>query len=163
LETGDAINHERFVAVDPFGPSVAQSLVNMSTPALPIPSTFHVRPIPLAPAEPSSLIDDVLAFLVDTLPRQLYLNFLLHLPKLYFSRVTRIFEEAELSMPEIIKMAIASLRHKQHYDDIAWHLDSPDPAHSQAFSDLKLSWEAFIDSAMKEWKTLNIVAVLLLT
>ena len=37
----------------------------------------------------------------DTFPRQLYLHSQLGLPSIYFSRVTRIFEDAGVSQPEI--------------------------------------------------------------
>ncbi|KJA14576.1 hypothetical protein HYPSUDRAFT_49018 [Hypholoma sublateritium FD-334 SS-4] len=46
------------------------------------------------------------SFVGETLPRQIYLHFLLRLPSLYFSRVARIFEEADLTLPEIKRMAL---------------------------------------------------------
>ena len=38
---------------------------------------------------------------VFVLPRQVYLNFLLRLPGIYFSRDARMFEDAEVSRPDI--------------------------------------------------------------
>ena len=46
----------------------------------------------------------VRGFVVDTLPRQVYLHSLLRLPALSFSRVARIFEDAEVSKHEIQRM-----------------------------------------------------------
>ena len=40
------------------------------------------------------------------MPREVYLYVLLCLPSLYFSRVARIFEEADLTLPEIKKMVL---------------------------------------------------------
>lgn len=45
-------------------------------------------------------------FLTDTLPRQVYLHFLLRLPYSYFSRVNHIFQEADLVLEEIKEMAL---------------------------------------------------------
>lgn len=102
----------------------------------------------------------VLAFFLDTIPRQIYLHFLLRLPYLYFSRVTRIFEEATLSMREIKNMAVESLRHG---GDPVHGLTFPGREEPRSYSNLKNTWEMYIDSLLKEWKTLNIVSVLLLS
>ena len=55
--------------------------------------------------ESAPLMTYVAAFALDTLPRQLYLHFLFRLPSIYFSRVSRIFEEAEMSLPEIKRVS----------------------------------------------------------
>ncbi|TFK37837.1 hypothetical protein BDQ12DRAFT_749662 [Crucibulum laeve] len=95
----------------------------------------------------------VFAFLFDVMPRQIYLHFLLCLPYLYFSRVKKIFEEAELSMPEIKKIAleVTASQALENHNAYSSHLH------------LKASWESFIDSLMRDWKTLNIISVLLLS
>jgi hypothetical protein len=165
-------------------------------------------------------------FFVDTLPRQVYLNFLLYLPAMYFSRVSRIFEDAEVSKPDIqriidacggtgpgrmstqvgngglpttgtwepnilaqstpahIRMStfsppapgvrstgtvsgsprgvaapVASVTHMPLPFPDEW---TP-PLVSPALVRFKHSWEAFIDSLMREWKTLNVVSALLAT
>ncbi|KAJ6615543.1 hypothetical protein B0H10DRAFT_65422 [Mycena sp. CBHHK59/15] len=49
------------------------------------------------------------AFVTDTLLRQIYLHMLLRLPSLYFSRVARIFEDAEVSRPDIERMIEAGM------------------------------------------------------
>ncbi|KAF8886610.1 hypothetical protein CPB84DRAFT_1539816 [Gymnopilus junonius] len=142
----------------------------------------------------------VAAFLFDTVPRQVYLYMLLRLPSLYYSRVTRIFEEAQMSMP-MIKQGIldaAKTKAEGGYYDVpmpvpmgpglgggqnGWVEDKkgPDngaavmshpylpwaywepPPESVAYSHLQNTWEAFIDSLQREWKTLNIISVLLLS
>ena len=105
----------------------------------------------------------VAAFVLDTLPRQLYLYFLLRLPYMYFSRVTRIFEEAEMSMPQIKQGILeAAIQLKEPVKDVgdAWKLE---PVESVQYSKLQNTWQSFIDSLMREWKTLNIISVLLLS
>ena len=105
----------------------------------------------------------IAAFALDTLPRQLYLHFLLRLPYMYFSRVTRIFEEAEMSMPQIKQGILeAAIQLKEPVKDVAdaWKLE---PVESAQYSKLQNTWQSFIDSLMREWKTLNIISVLLLS
>ncbi|KAF8987066.1 hypothetical protein BDQ17DRAFT_1548268, partial [Cyathus striatus] len=99
----------------------------------------------------------IIAFLVQTVPRQLYLYFLLGLPSLYFSRVARIFEEAEMSLPEIRRMATETSTNDRFVPFI-----EPAPS-TPLYTSFKATWESFIDSLMREWKTLNIVSVLLLS
>jgi hypothetical protein len=138
-------------------------------------------------------------FLTDILPRQLYLHILLRLPSLYFSRVARIFEEAEVSRPDIQRMIDAYIV-GMSWDNVATSADAgrpsgnyagmlsprpptgpgaqamvsmpptlpfPEdwnpPAVSPALARFKVSWEAFIDSLLREWKTLNVVSALLLS
>jgi hypothetical protein len=43
-----------------------------------------------------------------------------------------------------------------------WHGGS-DGKTSASYMNLRTSWQAFIDSLMREWKTLNIISVLLLS
>ena len=80
----------------------------------------------LDPAESVHLMTYVAAFALDTLPRQLYLYFLLRLPYMYFSRVTRIFEEADMSMPQIKQGTLeAAIQLKELVKGIAdaWKLE----------------------------------------
>ncbi|KAG6836331.1 hypothetical protein H0H93_009081 [Arthromyces matolae] len=93
-------------------------------------------------------------FFFDSLPRAIYLNFLLRLPSLYFSRVAHIFEEADMTMPEIENMAYKATG-TIAITQFAWS--------SPAVTNLKVTWEAFIDSLLREWKVFNIVSVLLLS
>lgn len=170
--THDEFDHasSSYVAVDPFRPTIAQQT--------PIPSQIPVAPPPIVNQPPQdyygyyqhppvfapppylytpiantpTLTSLILHFLFDTIPRQIYLHFLLRLPAFYFSRVTRIFEEAEMAVPEIKKMALA--HSDQKYDPMALQ---------PADSNLKITWETFVDTLIREWKTLNIVSVLLLS
>lgn len=108
----------------------------------------------------------VLAFLLDTLPRQIYLYFLLCLPYLYFSRVAHIFQAAELSLPKIKQEVIAQSRHEHDSysgdsPSYSWGFGQPVP--SPAYLNLQKTWELFIDSLLREWRTLNIISVLLLS
>ena len=92
--------------------------------------------------------------LYNDLQRQVYSHFLLRLPMFYWSRVARIFEEAEMTMPEIEKMALQAMG-----SITIQQLQLTSPAGAK----LKVTWEGFIDSLLREWKTLNIVSVLLLS
>ncbi|KAG6830519.1 hypothetical protein H0H87_007817 [Tephrocybe sp. NHM501043] len=164
-----------YVAVDPFVPSVAQSIANFAYPSDPWFSQPYLRQSTPAPPLSYHLTEThafeiptskfILAFVLDTLPRQIYLHFLLTLPSLYFSRVARIFEEAELSMPYIKKLVMVSGGQwkDQSASAINANLNVAPSINSPHFSHLKASWEHFIDSLTKEWKTLNIVSVLLLS
>ncbi|KIM38640.1 hypothetical protein M413DRAFT_29891 [Hebeloma cylindrosporum] len=142
-------------------PVVLQPLRRASSPA----DYEHQLPGHENPEAMSSVraITYVVAFLLDTLPRQIYLYFLLRLPYLYFSRVTRIFEEAEMTMPQIKQGILeAAMLLKEPVSGIAdaWKLE---PVESVQYSKLQNTWQTFIDSLMREWKTLNIIAVLLLS
>ncbi|KAF6743521.1 hypothetical protein DFP72DRAFT_124143 [Ephemerocybe angulata] len=133
-----------------------------------------------------AFFEDAQMFVTDSLPRQLYLNLLLRIPAMYFSRVARIFEEAEVSRPEIERMidvmcndkSAATLEgptrvdsppratsHPSLLDSSPLPLPFPDEwtptSVSPSLYRFKYSWEAFIDSLIREWKTLNVVSALL--
>lgn len=108
----------------------------------------------------------------DTLPRQLYLCLLLRLPAVYFSRVARIFEDAEVSrndMQRIIESnrpsKLSTSSRRATYNAAPPTLPFPEdwtpPAVSPALARFKNSWEEFIDSLLREWKTLNLVSALI--
>ncbi|KIM38312.1 hypothetical protein M413DRAFT_30162 [Hebeloma cylindrosporum] len=101
----------------------------------------------------------IVRFLVETVPREVYLHFLLRLPSLYFSRVARIFEEADLTLPEIKKMALETASQTNEDFDIQTLRSDVPPQYGR----LKSTWEAFIDSVMREWKTFNLISALLLS
>ncbi|KAF7317635.1 hypothetical protein MKEN_00851000 [Mycena kentingensis (nom. inval.)] len=88
---------------------------------------------------------------------------LLRIPSLYFSRVARVFEDAQTSMPDIQRMARARSSQWKKPNEIMTIADfEPAPLPSSLIQ-LKSSWEGFIDSLMREWKTLNFVSVLLMS
>lgn len=114
-------------------------------------------------------------FFADTLVRQLYLTLLLRIPALYWSRVARVFEDAELSKPDVQRM-IATCTPELNGDGARrapyGHHQAPvlpfpedwNPSNvSPALVRFKQSWELFIDSLLREWKTLNLVSALLCT
>ena len=132
------------------------------------------------------LLSDTSFFFTYTLPRILYLNFLLHLPALYWQRVARVFEDAELSKPEIERLidACGDFAHDPSVDAvIAAGFTTPPtnmnakplpnglpypeewtpPMVSPALARFKISWENFVDTLMREWKTFNLVSALLTT
>ncbi|KAK0455722.1 uncharacterized protein EV420DRAFT_1552868 [Desarmillaria tabescens] len=138
--------------------------------------------------------ESISAFVTETLPRVFYLYSLLRLPALYFSRVARIFEDAEVSRPDVQRMIDACSRpgytiplsshvnvnsnaYRTSAAGVSGHVgaaalvadldilpeDWAAPFVSPALVRFKHSWEAFIDTLMREWKTLNVVSALLLT
>ena len=125
----------------------------------PIPSTLQ-PPLVHPHLHSASLMTYILAFLLDTLPRQVYLNLMLRLPQLYFTHVIRIFEDAEMSMPEIKKMALGA---NNYLKDPTLSKKLESGFASPRYDNLSRSWRAFIDSLMREWKTMNIISVLLLS
>ena len=100
-------------------------------------------------------------FILGTLPSQIYLHILLRMPSLYFSRVARIFEEADLTLPEIKKMALETASEGKNHELDFHNLEATNVP--PQYEKLKLTWENFIDSVMREWKTFNIISVLLLS
>ena len=110
----------------------------------------------------------LLAF--DTFPRQLYLHAQLRLPSLYFSRVARIFEDAAVSRPEIQKIIDAceggeteNVQGRTRTVGLPFPEEWVPPNVSPALARFKRSWESFVDSLVKEWKTLNVLSALLLS
>ncbi|GAB1528212.1 hypothetical protein RhiTH_011404 [Rhizoctonia solani] len=117
----------------------------------------------------------------DQALRQMYRHFLLRLPSVYFTRVSKVFEEAELSRVEVQKMIDASKRARnrrirrgrrqaQSESQASQDLDFwpnerewTTPIVSPSLQRFKQSWDEFMDSLQKEWKTLNVVSALLLS
>ena len=93
--------------------------------------------------------------------RQIYRHALLRLPSIYFSRVCRVFEDAEVSRPEVERM----VQGREKDEGFRWPSNHEwvVPNVSPALIRFKESWESFVDSVLKEWKTLNVVSALLLT
>ncbi len=96
-------------------------------------------------------------FATETLPGLIYLHLLLRLPYLYFSRVDKIFLDAQLSMSEIKQMALRVGANDG--DSLSVQTEEGVP---RAYLRLKVRWEELVDALMEEWKTLNIISVLLL-
>ncbi|KAG2011214.1 hypothetical protein CC2G_011359 [Coprinopsis cinerea AmutBmut pab1-1] len=113
-------------------------------------------------SKPESKLEVAVRYSTREIPKEVYNLFLLRLPSLYFSRVARIFEEADLSLSELKKMALETATKSNSYGPSAYFLE----AHSNlppVYESLKNTWEGFIDSVMREWKTFNIISVLLLS
>ena len=67
-----------------------------------------------------------------------------------------------MTLPEIKKMALEMASQGLKYEfeiEMAFESSSVPPAYRR----LTLVWQSFIDSLMREWKTFNIISVLLLT
>ena len=156
-----------YTAVAPYPVSVAYSLGRPLASSSSAESKRISTDFTKAIDEPD-ILAYLVAFFLDTIPRQIYLHLLLRLPNFYFSRVARIFNAAKLSIPEIERMA--QEMEASGIDRPNWNLllkQGPVSRHyATAYSpllNLQDSWESFIDSVLREWKTLNIVSVLLLS
>ncbi|KAF9040780.1 hypothetical protein BJ165DRAFT_1492109 [Panaeolus papilionaceus] len=227
LSSGFHRNHRSVVPEEPFKP-INPYKTHVSLPCCTSSNSDDIENAPgsatsqafdcddLVPVESvKSTFRDALRFFGDTLPRQLYLNILLRLPAMYFSRVARVFEEAEVSKPDILRMMNAGYGNSRLTNGPqptqpmgASGQSSPTPPDNAAsapqhrypptinalgmvgqiaaapvgsaiftplpFPDewtpgtvspglirFKHSWEEFIDSLLKEWKTLNVVSALL--
>lgn len=136
------------------------------------PRSSDNQTLPITCCIPVAPIQDDRGFFSDTLPRQLYLSLLLRLPAVYFSRVARIFEDAEVSrndMQRIIESnrpSKLSTTSNQATNNVAppvlpFPEDWTPPAVSPALARFKSSWEDFVDSLIREWKTLNVVSALI--
>ncbi|KAJ6551437.1 hypothetical protein B0H19DRAFT_863405, partial [Mycena capillaripes] len=101
-------------------------------------------------------------FVVETIPRQMYLHVLLRIPSLYFSRVARIFEDAQLSLPDIKRMARASAEQWNRNPMTLMQQGDEKPL-PPSLLNFRSSWESFIDALMREWKTFNVISVLLMS
>ncbi|KAJ3562317.1 hypothetical protein NP233_g9650 [Leucocoprinus birnbaumii] len=172
---------EVYTAVDPYEASISHSINNLhsredadsSLEDVDIPEQYSVHQLSMFTTSVATDLDQTkrftasdyaLAFVIDTLPRLAYSYVLLRLPSLYFSRVARVFEDADLTMPEIKRMALelANARSEDVHQAVFTNLSHKAPATSP-FWTLKSNWESFIDSLLREWKTLNIISVLLLS
>jgi hypothetical protein len=100
----------------------------------------------------------IFIFIFIRVPSQTYLFLLLCLPSLYFSRVSRLFEDANLSLPDIQRMAVIN---GDQFSVVSWRPDASDlPPHLRRFN---MSWEGFIDALLREWKTQNVISALMLS
>lgn len=128
-----------------------------------------------------TFLRDTRYFMLDTLPRQIYLHLLFRLPSLYFSRIARVYEDAQLSKPDLEHMidSYCNPGQQEQRERIVRSSPIPPGAHfhpasalpfpdewtaanvSPALIRFKQSWETFIDSLLREWKTLNLVSALL--
>ncbi|KIJ45006.1 hypothetical protein M422DRAFT_251654 [Sphaerobolus stellatus SS14] len=127
------------------------------------------------PPEDIPLLTYMSAFLLDTIPRQIYLHMLLHIPALYWSQVARIFNDTNLGV-DVMKLLAEEIDEKLHglTDGIPnnitlyqssgqrYSVVASDPLYSSVVN-LEKIWDSFIDSVLREWKTCNVVSVLLLT
>lgn len=98
--------------------------------------------------------------------RQLYFNLHLRLPSHYFTRVAMIFENAALTVVEVKEMILEAkgggrpgLRTPAGGFITSDHLIRP----RNAYEKIESSWNTLIESLLREWETLNVVSVLLLS
>jgi len=115
---------------------------------------------PKRPLPSPTTRDYIYAFVVDVIPRQIYLHLLLRLPYLYFSRVTRIFKEADMTIPQIKRGILDAAMQDPLRAGTGWGWCE---TQNLPYGNLEKMWLHFIDCLLREWKTLNIISVLLLS
>ena len=114
--------------------------------------------IPILSTSQHKLREDAMQYFKGRILSQVYLCLLLRLPLLYFSRVAHIFEEADLTLSQIKEMAYTTtVQDRPGFDRYEAFKSLPQ------YERLKSTWISFIDSVMREWKTFNIISVLLLS
>lgn len=125
----------------------------------------HSREDPFVLVDPYKLNiilpPQTLRHFLSQIVRQIYRHILLRLPSIYFTRVSRVFADAEISRPEVQRM-IDGRNKDEAYRWPANH-EWVAPNVSPALIRFKESWETFVESVLKEWKTLNVVSALLMT
>jgi hypothetical protein len=122
----------------------------------------------------TDIASGVFRFIFYDLPKQIYLHLLLRLPQFYFSRVKRVFDDAELSKQDIVRIYLITAKQwqKKHHKRRVnvYRLPTPDwdglgaegDIHvTRAMRAFKASWEEFISSLISEWNTLNVISALL--
>ncbi|KAF8638488.1 hypothetical protein AX17_002176 [Amanita inopinata Kibby_2008] len=136
---------------------VASSSASVNHPSTITPTEFYFPPTPTSQTDqhlPSlaPLPDNRRghSHILGTIPRLLYLATMFFLPYFYRSRVHQIFTGVSLTEHEIATLFASREKPEE-------------TAQLKHFDEVKRSWNEFIDSVCKEWSTLNIVSVLLLT
>ncbi|KAL1687330.1 hypothetical protein GGG16DRAFT_62473 [Schizophyllum commune] len=119
-------------------------------------------------------------FLTYRLPLFVYQIFLFRMPVFYYGRVSRVLEDAEMSLADVRKLAMTTAsewkakdkKEKSSKEEMLSRLDhmtswnvSPQYASqvTPAMRRFRDSWETFIDSLLREWKTQNVISALLLS
>ncbi|KAG6811190.1 hypothetical protein H0H92_008630, partial [Tricholoma furcatifolium] len=91
---------------------------------------------------------------LPVLPQETYHTVLLRLPSFYYDRVATMFKDLNVNMLELEGLALQGMVPVPLKE-----LEEKNPA----CANLKVTWEDFIDSLLREWKTLNIISALLLS
>ncbi|KAL0954996.1 hypothetical protein HGRIS_003922 [Hohenbuehelia grisea] len=128
-------------------------------PSMPQSQPPYGNPIPqvVISVPQRSIFSRIYLFFYNILDH-LYLHFLLRMPSLYFTRVARVVDDAELSQEDIQNMALTT--------DAGTYLLNwygPRRQMSPAVSKFRESWDELINSLMEEWRNQNIISVLLLS
>ncbi|KAF7329936.1 hypothetical protein MKEN_00257500 [Mycena kentingensis (nom. inval.)] len=90
--------------------------------------------------------------------QQAYFLVLLRTPSLYFTRISRLFEDANVGLPDILRLVA-----EQPTEQDAFQIYSTPANLPTRILQFRTTWNNFIDSLMREWKTQNVVSALLLS
>ncbi|KAK7007457.1 hypothetical protein R3P38DRAFT_3212617 [Favolaschia claudopus] len=142
--------------------SLIQDLYSNGESGIPLPVTSSGRCQKIS-SSARRLVTLAVWFIFVFILGQVYLHFLLRIRALYFSRVNRIFEDSQISLPDLKRMARTRADEEESPQAI-WPAapdQTPLPQHVLRFR--SSAWENFIDSLLREWKQLNIISVLLMS
>lgn len=124
------------------------------------------------------VLDKAYTHMTFTFPVAFYQLCLLRMPMFYFGRVKRVLEDADLSMSDFEQMArtaAAEWKEKNREErrealDQINHISTYGVPHQAGVSRVtpamrrfRDSWESFIDSLLREWKTQNVISALLMS
>jgi hypothetical protein len=115
-----------------------------------------------------------------TAPKEVYWAILLRIPPLYHSRVQRLLRDVNMGRDDIEAMVMEAMEMEQGLglgeSDKMFMLEqgmlsrelvdaqkTGMPPPPLAYINLRDSWKTFLDSLIREWKTLNMISVLLLS
>jgi hypothetical protein len=134
------------------------------------PATSHQEVYTLPPQSSPWGISVVPGLLASSLTvlGYVYLHLLIRLPAFYFSRVSNVLNDARLSAHDMEAMALSSAEDWKKFSNQRNGLLPLAASHGKwavtpTLAHFKDSWEEFIGSLLREWKTLNIIAVLLIS
>jgi hypothetical protein len=147
------------------GDNYDKASTNLLCCGFPLPVTMTTVNSTASPREKIvNVVKVIITMIFDKFPRQIYLNALLHLPALYYSRVSRILHDAEETAAEVRKLYTPIPKPPVMQELVEEEKGREEERRqTELVAHFKSTWESFIDSTMREWKTLNIVSVLLLS
>ena len=132
---------------------------NVPAPSLRFAKQVTIETIPVNTFASDTTSDSqeisVFGWLLRYFPSRMYLYFLLGVPRLYFTRVANIFEDTNLPKDQMERLVLESASARRNPKLFSFH--------NEVFTNLTMSWTHFIDTLLREWKTMNLISVLLLS
>ena len=159
-------------------PEAGSSLPPSPCPEADIPPDHQTRCYQPNPDKFGDSYDSVSDILTYKLWQSMYQTILFRMPVFYYGRVSRVLEDADMSMAEVHKLArtttaewaakgfeerkeaLERLRRISNWTMVPQHASNWVTPAMERFRD---SWESFIHSLLREWKTQNVISALLIS